>query len=66
MYHIETTNLETYTMSSTYNLDQLLKLISNLNPKAGEIGAGMLAQICDLVEDAKKEVEELKLQNPST
>ena len=44
----------------TEDLDRLLKLLSQLNPSAGEIGPGMLAQICSLVQSSSIEVQQLK------
>ena len=47
-------------MTTTPELDRLLKIISQLNASAGEIGPGMLVQICSLVESAYDDLHKLK------
>jgi hypothetical protein len=42
--------------TKTENIQRLIKIVQHLNPNCCEIGAGMLAQMQELADEAKKEI----------
>jgi hypothetical protein len=53
---IKIMNTTKITDMKTKNIQRLIKIVQHLNPNCGEIGPGMLAQMQELANEAKKEI----------
>jgi glycerol-3-phosphate responsive antiterminator len=49
-------NTTKITNMKTENIQRLIKIVQHLNPNCCEIGPGMMAQMQELAEEAKKEI----------